>query len=205
MSIDNRIEQAVEIGQKNQRTWQLVRNWCAHVKIRKHGGTGLVELETGLPIGHHFLECPHAPAGGMAAWDLVDTAVDFHDRNCVDCKFRKPVGLPNISSLVAERDAQREKQRAARARAEQEVADRLASRALIRQQLRLRLDPLAASTLDQISEVDRSKSDEAAHRLVQTAELAPKTFPPEVVDHLFALVDSREYWLAEPCLMTLAR
>jgi hypothetical protein len=93
MVSDPRIEQAIEIGRKNKRTWELVRNWCAHVSIRKHGGVGLVEAQTGLPIGHHFLECPHAPAGGMAAWDLADTAVDFYDRNCVGCKFRQPVAL----------------------------------------------------------------------------------------------------------------
>jgi hypothetical protein len=31
------------------------------VTVRKHGGTGLIEMQTGLPIGHHFLECHRHP------------------------------------------------------------------------------------------------------------------------------------------------
>jgi len=66
---DRRIEEAIEAGEKNKRAWELVRNWCANVQMKKFGGTGMVEQMTGLPIGNHFLECPHAPAGGMAAFD----------------------------------------------------------------------------------------------------------------------------------------
>jgi hypothetical protein len=158
-----------------------------------------------LPIGPRFLECPHAPASGMAGMDLTFVAVDFYDRNCVDCKFRKPVGLPNLKSLVDERDGHRARQQQAQRRAEQEVADRLANREAARQDLRPRLDTLAATTLDQISELDRSRSKDVGARLVQIAELAPETFTSEIIAHLFALIDSKEYWLIEPCLATLAR
>jgi hypothetical protein len=205
MVSDARIEQAIAIGRKNKLTMELVRNWCAHVSVRKYGGVGLIEAQTGLPIGHHFLECPHAPAGGMAAWDLAETAIDFYDRNCVDCKFRQPVRLPNITTLVAARDAEREKQRIARNADEQEVASRLTAREAQRQQLRTSLDTLAVTTLDLISELDRERKEDAAHRLVHTAELAPETFPPAIVDHLFALVDSKEYWLVEPSLRALTK
>ena len=64
----------------------------------------------------------------MAAWDLADTAIDFYDRNCVDCKFRRPVGLPNISGLVAERDKQTKVREQEQARHAQAVADRLSAR-----------------------------------------------------------------------------
>jgi hypothetical protein len=77
--------------------------------MKKFGGTGMVEKMTGLPIGNHFVECPHAPAGGMAAFDLADTALDFHDRNCVDCTHRKPVNMPNLTVLLKEREEQRAK------------------------------------------------------------------------------------------------
>ena len=205
MSTDRKIEDVIAIGEKNRRTMELVRNWCAHVSTEKYGGIGLVEAQTGLPIGHHFLKCPHALAGGMAAWDLADTALDFYDRNCVDCKLRKPVGLPNLMSLVAERNAVQEKQRQAQERAERETAERLAMRERARAEIRPRLDTMAATTLDQISELDRSKGDDAVHRLVKTAELAPETFAPDTIDHLFSLVNSREYWLIEPALQVLAK
>ena len=120
---EDHIQRAVEIGQKNQRTIELIRNWCANVSIKLGGGVGLVEIETGLPIGPRSLECPHAPAGGMAGMDLTFIAIDYYDRNCVDCKFRKPVRLPNLKSLVDERDAHRARQQEAQRRAEQEVVE----------------------------------------------------------------------------------
>ena len=205
MSIDKSFERAIEIGEKNKRTVELVRNWCVHVSIRKLGGGGLIEQQTCLPIGPRSLECPHAPAAGMAGADLTVIALDFHDRNCVDCKFRQAVGLPNLATLVSQRDAHRERQRQARQHAEQDVAERLAARELARRKIRPRLDTLPATTLDQISELDRTRSDDAANRLVETAALAPETFPAALVEHLFSLIDSQEYWLIGPSLATLAR
>lgn len=202
---EDQIQRAIEIGKKNQRVIELIRNWCANVSVKLGGGTGLVEQQTGLPIGPRFLECPHAPAGGMAGMDLTSIAIDYYDRNCVDCKFRKPVGLPNLKSLVDKRDAQRARQQQAQRQAEQEVADRLAAREAVRRDIRPRLDPLAATTFDQISELDRTRSKDAGARLVQIAELAPETFTPEIIDHLFTLIDSEEYWLIEPCLAAFTR
>lgn len=202
---NDRIDEAIASGEKNLRTMTLVRNWCANAKVVKYGGTGLVEMQTGLPIGHHFLECPHAPAGGMAAWDLADTAIDFYDRNCVDCKFRKPVRLPNITTLVAERDKQKKAREQEQARHAQEIADRLAAREASRQAIRQNLSALSVTTLDQISELDRTRSDAAAVGLVELAELAPETFSPEIIEHLFGLVASNEHWLAEPSLKVLER
>ncbi|WP_162913951.1 hypothetical protein [Taklimakanibacter lacteus] len=204
MSNDS-IQQAVEAGQKNLETMKLVRNWCSHVTVKKHGGTGLIEMQTGLPIGHHFLECPHASAGGMAAWDLADTALDFYDRNCVDCKRRQPVGFPNISRIVAERDAQRKVQEQERERANKASEERLAAREEVRKSLRKVLDPVSATTLDQISELDRTRTDQAAQRLIELVELAPETFRPEIVEYLFSQITSGEYWLFESALQILRR
>jgi hypothetical protein len=204
-NMEDRIQHAMEIGERNQKTVELIRNWCAHVSVKKWGGGGIVEAETGLPIGPRLLECPHAPASGMTGSDLTMIAVDFYDRNCADCKLRKPVGLPNLKSLIDQRDAERARQQRARQQAEQETADRLAARETTRQQLRLHLDALSATTLDQISELDRTRNNDAGSGLVQIAELAPETFTPEIVTHLFDLIDSKEYWLTEPCLGALAR
>lgn len=202
---NDRIEEAIESGKKNLRTWKLVQNWCANAKMVKHGGTGIVEMQTGLPIGHHFIECPHAPAGGMAAFDLADTVIDFYDRNCVDCKFRKPVGLPNISTLVAERDKQKKAREQVQAKHAQEVADRLAAREVSRRAIRQNLSALSATTLDQISELDRTRSDTAAVGLVELSDLAPETFSPEIIEHLFGLAASSEHWLVEPSLKVLEK
>lgn len=202
---EDRIQQAIEAGQKNLQTMKLIRNWCANAKVVKHGGSGLVEMQTGLPIGHHFIECPHAPAGGMAAWDLADTAIDFYDRNCVDCKVRKPVGMPNILGLVAERDKKKKAREAEQARYAQATADRLAAREQQRSGIRQSLTALQAATLDQISELDRTRSDEAAAGLVELSELAPETFAPAIVEHLLDMAASGEHWLIEPSLKALRK
>lgn len=194
----DRIQDAIENGQRNLHVLQLLHNWCGHVQARKQG-VGFVEQMTGLPIGHMSLECPHARAGGMSAFELADTALDFHDRNCVDCKFRKPMGFPNLSELLAERDNRLNTERLERERQDTETANRLASRKAARQNIRGSLDALSATTLDRIDELD-GQDEGAGQRLVETAKLAPETFTPAITDYLFDLIDSREYGLVGPCL-----
>jgi hypothetical protein len=201
---EDHIQRALQIGEKNQQIIKLVQNWCANVSVKVWGGVGLVEAQTGLPIGTRCLECPHAAASGMAGMDLEMVAIDFYDRNCADCKLRKPVGLPNLKSLVDRRDEERARQEQARRGAEQQVSDRIAAREASRQELRKRLDTLPATTLDQISELDRSRDKEAGARLVQIAELAPETFTAEIIEALFGLIESKDHWLIEPCLAALA-
>jgi hypothetical protein len=202
---DSHIEEAVRIGEKNKHTAELVRNWCAHVSIKKFGGVGLVEQMSGLPIGHHALQCPHAPAGGMSTWDLADAALDFYDRNCMDCKFRQAVGFPNLSTLVAERDERRKQRKLEEEHAAQDAAEKLVAREQVRRQIRAELGPVAATTLDLISELDRTRTKEAAEKLVQTAALAPESFTPNIIEHLFRLVEAREFGLIEPALGALGK
>jgi hypothetical protein len=199
----DRIEDAVAVGERNRKTLELLHNWCGHVQPRRHGGVGMVERMTGLPIGHFFLECPYAPAGGMATFELSETALDFHDRNCVDCKHRKPMGFPNLSVLLAERDQRVAQQRLEQERAQRENESRLAARDAARQKIRESLDAVSATTLERIAELDRQE-DGAPQRLIETAKLAPETFAPDIIDHLFDLTGSQEHWLVGPCLEALS-
>lgn len=201
----DRIEDAYKIGEKNKQTAELVRNWCAHVSVKKMGGVGLVEQMSGLPIGLHTLQCPHAAAGGMGTWDMADAAIDFYDRNCVGCTFRQPVGLPNISTLIAARDEQRKEKQREEERAEQAEAAKRAAREDKRQAIRAGLTPVPATTLDLISELDRGRDKEAGEKLIQTARLAPESFTPPIVEHLFELLDTKEYGLTEPILGALCQ
>ena len=194
----DRIQDAIENGQRNQHVLQLLYNWCGHVRARKEG-VGMVEQMTGLPIGHMSLECPHAPAGGMSAFELADTALDFHDRNCVDCKFRKPMGFPNLTELLTEREKRQNAQRLEQERQQGETANRLASREAARRNIRGSLDAISATTLDRIVELDRQEEG-AGQKLIETAKLAPETFTPEITDHLFELINSQEYGLVGPSL-----
>jgi hypothetical protein len=104
---EKHVQRAIALGEANQRTLELVQNWCANVRIEKHGWGGIIEQMNGLPIGPRSLVCPYAVAPGFSGSDLKFLAVDFYDRNCAGCTHRKPVALPNLSSLIHERDAAR--------------------------------------------------------------------------------------------------
>lgn len=203
MSTDKRIEEAVAAGEKNKRTATFVHNWCAHVKIKRSGGVGMVEMQTGLPIGHHSLECPHAVAGRMATWDLADAAIDFHDRNCVNCKHRKPVGLPNISQLVAAREKAKAEREQENRRHEAERASALAARDAKREKIRQRLTPVQATILDQLQQLDHTPTEAGTHTLVETAKVAPEHFTKEIQEHLFDLLDVGRHYSTESCLSVL--
>jgi len=202
LSVDRDFKIAAEAGERNRATMQLVRNWCSHVRIKKFGGTGMIEQMTGLPIGNHGLECDHATAGGMYTWHLRDAALDFYDRNCVDCKKRKAVGIPNLLSLVQERDQQRaveaQKASAARARkAEAHEAHRLA-----RSRLREGLSPLSSTIVDHIDEFDEQRDKHHRDRLCESARLAPEHFVAPLVTYIFGLAE-KEPWFTEAGLTIL--
>jgi hypothetical protein len=202
---DDRIADAVAAGEKNQSTIELVRNWCRHARIEGNGGVGLVQMETGLPIGHHAMACEHAVANGMFAWDLADAALDFHDRNCVNCTHRQPVGMPSLAALVAERDA-RTRHAQAESSARREAIDAArARRREARQSLRARLLAPAAGILDCLEDLDQNQSGDASTRLVASAELAPEAFAAELIEHFFALLEADEVWCTEAVLQVLHR
>ncbi len=200
---DPRIRRALEIGAKNRRTLDLLQKWCAHVHIQKAGGVGLIEQMTGDPIGHHFVVCEHAAPGGWASWDLAESALQFHDTNCVGCPHRKPVGFPNLAELVAERDAAVRRKELEEERAAQIANTAQAARRAERAALRRTLDPVQATLVDQLEALDgggREISDEA---LATTAGLAPEAFAPQLVEHLFRLVETGEHWATGTVLNTL--
>lgn len=197
-------QQALEVGQKNAETLLLIDNWCAHVRIRKMGGVGMIEQATGFPIGHHALECDHADTPGMGCWDLVDSALDFHDRHCAGCVHRRAKGFPNISSLVAERDAAARVQAERQAREDKEIEQRREARAKARAQLRAALPPLGQTLVDHLAALDGDSANETAHaEFVEAVRLAPDAATPALVEHLFGLVAAREIWAMEAVIEAL--
>lgn len=195
-------DEAIAAGQRNKDVMRLVGNWCANARIEKFGGIGMIEQATGLPIGHHSIACDFAPANGMASWDLRDAALDFYDRNCVACEHRRPVGLPNISSLVAERNQARAaaEDEAARNRREQEIA--LKGRRANRASLRAGLGPVGQAILDDIDRYDLERNAENFERLTQSARLAPEHFGQELVSYIFDLAEEA-VWFERAALSML--
>lgn len=203
MSSDRDIQKSIEAGEKNRRTVELIHNWCRYAKVKKCGGTGLIEAQTGLPIGHHAMACDHAPASGMATWDLADAALDFHDRNCVECKHRVPVRLPNLSELLGARDKGLAAQKQIRDRQEAQRIAALDRRQEIRRALKEALPASSHTIIEQLDELDGSRHEDQRTKLVETARLAPEIFTPEIIEYYFQLLEARESWFSFVGLETL--
>lgn len=195
MSRDLDIERTIRDGERNQEAKRLILNWCRHARVQKFGGTGIIEMQTGLPIGHHSMVCDFAPASGMATWLLQESAVRFHDANCVSCPHRIPVGLPNLAMLVAQRDADRQdaQKRAQEAQRAKEAA--LQARSAVRAELRTFLPVLAKTFLEDLDRLDADRNDEAATRVIESARLAPEMLVPALTEYLFSVLEGDDHWL----------
>lgn len=181
---EERYKDAVEAGQRNLRAAKLVSNWCFHAEINRSGGRGLIEAETGLPIGHMGLQCKHSKKNSMHSWLLEDAAYDFYLNNCKNCSERTAVGLPNIMEFVAPREeaakARRLKRETDEAKREAQRKSREEKRALLRHELELD----ETFVLDLVDELDRDEVSGDDPRLEKLADLAPETFTRRIVDLL---------------------
>lgn len=202
---DREIEKAIRAGEHNKKVRELIHNWCQHASVKKFGGTGMVEAATGLPIGHHFMACDHASAAGMAAFDLAETALDFHDRNCVDCSKRIPVRFPNLATLVADRDLRVAENKKRQEQAARERKDAFDRRCVERDGLRAKVKSESRTVLDQLQELDQGHSEAKEALLIQTARLAPEIFSPELIELLFSYLEHGEWWSMNAGLSILSQ
>lgn len=202
--MDRRWAEAVEVGRKNQRTVTLIQNWCAHARIENHGGVGLIQMQTGLPIGHLAMGCDYATADRtMASWDLADAALDFHDRNCDGCTHRQAVRLPNLSELVSQRASAAKAQEAQAAGYERTRAEALRKRREARSALRAKLPAPSQCLVDLLDALDTGAEGKPGEELEGAADLAPDAFTPDLVEYLFGLVEGDERWATETALVVL--
>jgi len=187
---DARVEEAIRIGQDNKTIIELAQNWCAHLTCERFGGVGMVEMETGLPIGMRRFQCPHASAEGMAGMDLRSVVLDFHDRNCAGCQKRLPVRLPNLSELVAERDRDRQNIREDEARRAEFETERVNARSVRREQLSKGCDVPTAGIFNVIDQFDRHPDTQHRAILVETAAAASSRFNSGAREALFDLAEA---------------
>lgn len=201
---DERIEVILAKGRANQANFSLVMNWCAHIRVQRYGGIGMLEQTTGVPIGNFGPECDHAGPDGLYSWDIRASAVDFYDRHCHNCTLRQPVRDPNLTEWVVERDKQATEDAVRKDAAVQAAADALTARRDERIGLRLGLTPAAADVVDQLDALDGGGTAGLVTQFIETAHLAPEAFPPLIIDYLFRHIEAGELWIEDAALGALA-
>lgn len=202
--VDDGIARAIQIGESNARVIELAQNWCAHLEVEKNGGTGLVEIQTGLPIGMRSFKCVHASAAGFAGMALEGIALDFYDRNCVGCDKRSPVRLPNLSQLVAERDDAKKSDEARHEVSVREERTRYEARNRARLSFSQNADEATRALIENIDALDREPTTQKVEVLIQLAAVAPERFDAGVKQALFQLAqESSSYLVLDAVLKTL--
>lgn len=200
---DKEIDIAVSQGKKNQETARLIKNWCAHARIDRFGGVGLIEKMSGAPIGHHGVQCDHAPAGGMYCWSLEDAALDFYEKNCKSCEKRSPVSTPDLQPLIDKYNAKEAERQREKEAEETTAAQELARRCAERQNLRNSNDQNCCHIIDLLDSIDGNMPDGAAEKLFEMARLSPESFHPGIVDYLALQVTGNAPRLATPSCAAL--
>ncbi len=185
---EDRYKDAIEAGQRNLRATKLLSNWCFHAEFERSPGRGLIEAETGLPIGHMGVQCKFSRKNSMFCWLLEDAAYDFFQKNCKDCEERVPVGIPNILSFVGPREKAAEKRKEEREIEEKRRKKKQNERQKEREKLRHELSLEESFVLDLLDELDQENIASDDPRLEQLANLAPETFTRKVIEHLLPAV-----------------
>jgi len=202
---EERYKDAVEAGQRNLRATNQLKNWCYHAEFVRSGGRGLIEAETGLPIGHMGVQCKFSKKNTMHSWLLEDAAYDFYLNNCKGCSERVAVGIPNIMDFIAPREEAASVRKQAReaedAKRKEQQQSRFDTRALLRDQLELE----ETFVLDLLDELDQDDVDRNDPRLEQLANLAPESFTQQIVDHLLPDVLYQHLPYSAPAAKALLR
>lgn len=200
---EERIQELVLHGQKNQRTARQITNWCRNARISRSGGIGMVEQMTGVPIGHMGIECDHAPESGMHCWDLEDAAINFYLVNCESCDQRSPGTGDSIEPLIrAYKNSEKERtefesrQRVHEARRKAEQLETL-------ERLRVPGADLSNQVVDLLVSIVKNNNAMNHDALVELAHLAPETFSTELVDFLIEQVASENDTFEIPALRTI--
>ena len=200
---DKRIKEAIAMGERNLEIIKLAQNFCAHLKLGKSrvGGTGIVEQMTGLPIGLMECRCQYARAHGLSGGDSETIALDFYDRNCVDCDKRVPIGMPSLLNLVEEKkkkELERKKQQEMyKSLKASELAKRKEKRAKLKKD-----DQSRNSIIDLIDKIDAG-SQEDSKKLIETAKIAPDKFDLDIQEALFDLADTDNFLNVECAIEVL--
>lgn len=195
------ISEAKEAGQKNLKALSLLKNWCFHAEYVRSAGRGMIEEQTGLPIGHMGVECKYSQKSSMMSWLLEDSIYDFYQNNCKSCKERVGVGFPNIIDIIGPREKAAEQRKIERENAENERKLKQDHRRAERDNIRHELSLDETFVIDLLNDLDDEKVSKSDPRLVQLAKLAPESFTRRIIDLLISSIEFEHL----PYRVTIAR
>lgn len=189
---DDGIQRAFEAGQRNANTLKLLKNWCEYAEVSRSGGVGMVEAQTGLPIGHMGMQCKYSKHSSMHCWLLEDSVFSFYKKCCRDCDKRVPVSIPNILEFVEPRLQKAEERKKKEVELIELKKKAQCERKLKRAELRPNLSFEETFVLDLLDELDIDALESDDPRLEKLAHLAPEVFTPQIVDLLLQAVEGED-------------
>ncbi|MES1240097.1 MAG: hypothetical protein ABUT39_00620, partial [Acidobacteriota bacterium] len=144
----------------------------------------------GLPLAMSRFTCVHERAHGAISMHAERNALDFHDRNCFDCTRRVPVGFPNLSHLLGERERAQAHQREEAREREHALAAALESRAGKRDLALENAAHARRSLLALLDRLDREPSDAPAQELVETVRAVADTIGGDLQELIVEVVEA---------------
>jgi hypothetical protein len=181
--IDEQIQEAVAMGERNKALLPRLRNWCRHLIIEDRSG-GLVAEQYNLPTTL-ALSCPHATGGSMSA-NLEMIARHFIEEQCMGCSFHAELMPRNFGRDVLAQYEQRQRQAAL---VENEHAARRAELqaevAVLVQQEQLQGPITARSVLKLALQLPTEDGQaDIAETIREAAGLAPRFFSAAALNYL---------------------
>ncbi len=204
MRTKKKIEEAVKIGEKNKQMIELAENFCKHLYVEQSPvmGVGIIEQQTGLPISGRDCRCQYARAHSVSGMDFETVAIDFYEKNCRDCDKREPVTLPNLTSIIEEKESREEENKKAQEEYDLKMKKQYEDRKSKRDKCR-NDNAERNSLIDLIDQLDADYNNKVDKKLIDAAKLAPEKFDQDIVDVVFDLANEGAYFKCETALEVL--
>lgn len=166
---------AIEQGKRNAAAIPLVKKHCLHAEVELSPHHGVSELESlGIPVSARIMRCPFGPQGGPVGMDLLENALGFYERNCIDCEHREARGVPNLKTVAEQLRDEKRQEGEARDREQERAASERRGRAEMRAK-RVACEPPPTRHLIQLLDgLDADASAQYSEEFVDLCRLQPQ-------------------------------
>lgn len=185
------IQEAIELGRRNQSLLPKVQAWCSHLSLKDVSG-GMVAAHYRIPISVS-ISCPHA-AGGFESMNLESSSRDFIIQHCRNCSFHSPANLDNFGTEVfnvfnEQREAQHQQQ-LQEAEAKNELRENIKT-LLATQKSTAEIPQVSILKLIELLETAGNKK-ETTQKLLEASRLQPGFFTDAAMEVLSSYFTDEE-------------